>query len=296
MEIALLVLVRVVANPVSNVFQKQLAHCGASPVFIITATHAILTLGALAILPGVQRVELTVDFWINIGLCTLLAVSSNVLLVAALQRTDLSVLGPINSYKAVVSLFLGVFLLGEVPTAFGLAGVLLILAGSYFVIDRPVDQPDHNAFVSLFRDRGVQLRLAALVLSATEAVFLKRAILHSCPLQTFLFWSILGLPVAASAIVLLPRGTAVQEMRLLGQHWQNYLWLALTTGLMQAATLFTFGRLQVGYSLALFQLSTLISVFLGYRYFAERNIRRRLIGSVIMVLGAALIVSLGRPV
>lgn len=57
---------------------------------------------------------------------------------------------------------------------------------------------------------------------------------------------------------------------------------------------FTFKQLQVGYSLALFQLSTLISVFLGYRYFQEGNIRRRLLGSLVMVVGAALIVTLGQ--
>ncbi len=161
------------------------------------------------------------------------------------------------------------------------------------MVDRVPGQPHRNAFVLFFRDRGIQLRLAALVLSATEAVFLKRAILHATPMTTFLFWSILGLPVAAAAVALLPRGTAGQELQRLGQHWRTYVWLALTTGLMQATTLLTFGKLQVGYSLALFQLSTLISVFLGYRYFAERNIGRRLVGSIIMVVGAVLIVTFG---
>ena len=132
-----------------------------------------------------------------------------------------------------------------------------------------------------------------LVLSATEAVFLKRAVLHASPMTTFVFWSILGLPVAAAAVACLPGGIAGQETRRFGQQWRTYLWLALTTGLMQAATLFTFGKLQVGYSLALFQLSTLISVLLGYRFFAERNIRRRLVGAVIMVAGAMCIVAVG---
>jgi drug/metabolite transporter (DMT)-like permease len=292
---ALFVVARIVANPVSNVFQKQLAQRSANPLFIIGATHALLTLAALPFLAGVRPVDLGAPFWTNIGICAVLAVTGNVLLVYALQRTDLSILGPINAYKAVLSLVLAVFLLGEVPTAFGLTGVFLILAGSYFVVDRAPGQPYGNAFVQFFRDRGVQLRFAALAFSATEAVFLKRAILHSSPVITFLFWSILGLPVAAAAVVLLLRGAVGQEVRRLGRHWRTYLWLALTTGLMQAATLFTFGTLQVGYSLALFQLSTLISVFLGYRYFEERNIRRRLLGSVIMVAGAVLIVSLGQP-
>jgi drug/metabolite transporter (DMT)-like permease len=292
---ALFVLARIVANPVSNVFQKQLTQRSANPLFIIGATHALLTLAALPFLAGVRPVELGAAFWTNIGICAVLAVTGNVLLVYALQRTDLSILGPINAYKAVLSLVLAVFLLGEVPTAFGLTGVFLILAGSYFVVDRAPGQPYRNAFVQFYRDRGVQLRFAALAFSATEAVFLKRAILHSSPMITFLFWSILGLPVAAAAAVILLRGAVGQEMLRLGRHWRTYLWLALTTGLMQATTLLTFGTLQVGYSLALFQLSTLISVFLGYRYFEERNIRRRLLGSAIMVAGAVLIVSLGRP-
>jgi drug/metabolite transporter (DMT)-like permease len=291
---ALFVLARIVANPVSNVFQKRLAQRAANPVFIIGATHALLTLAALPFLAGARPLELGAAFWANMVICAVLAVTGNVLLVYALRSSDLSILGPINAYKAVLSLALGVFLIGEVPTAFGLAGVLLILVGSYFVVDRAPDQSHGNAFMQFLRERGVQLRLAALAFSATEAVFLKRAVLHSSPVITFLFWSILGLPIAAAAIMLLLRGSVGQETLRLRHHWRTYLWLAITTGLMQLTTLLTFDRLQVGYSLALFQLSTLISVFLGYRYFQERSIRRRLFGSAVMVAGAALIVALGR--
>lgn len=290
---ALFVVARIVANPISNVFQKQLAHCGASPIFIIAATHAFLTVAALPVLALTPWVKLGEDFWFSMGICSVLAVIGNVVLVAALQRTDLSVLGPVNAYKAVLSLVLGILLLGEMPTPFGAVGIFLILAGSSFVVDRVPGQPQVHAFVRFFRDRGVQLRLTALVLSATEAVFLKQAILYASPLTTFLFWSILGLPVAAAATAFLPRGTIGQEVRRLGRHWRTYFWLAITTGIMQAATLFTFGKMQVGYSLALFQLSTLVSVFLGHRYFAEHNIGRRLVGAVIMVAGAVLVVLLG---
>ena len=108
-----------------------------------------------------------------------LAVGSNVLLVYALQSTGLSVLGPINAYKSVISLVLGIFLLGEIPAPKGLAGVLLIVAGSYFVVDRDGKQSHTNAFASFFRERGIQFRFAALALSATEAIFLKRALLLS---------------------------------------------------------------------------------------------------------------------
>jgi drug/metabolite transporter (DMT)-like permease len=248
----------------------------------------------LPLLAQMRLSSLTRGFWLTMAVSAILAVVGNVLLVYALRSGDLSVLGSINAYKAVLSLVLGIFLIGEVPSAVGLLGVLLIVMGSYFVVDRTEGQPYHSAFVQFFRERGVQYRFAALACSATEAVFLKRAVLQSSPLLAFLLWSTLGLLVALVFVATLPSGQVRAQMKGLLQHWSSYGWLAVTTGLMQVTTLLTFGVMQVGYSLALFQLSTLISVFLGYRYFQERNIARRLFGSIVMIIGAVLIATLGR--
>lgn len=291
---AAFVFARVIAGPVANLFQKRLAHDGAHPLNIIVATHALLTLAALPLLVLFPTEALPPEFWATMAFCAVLAVAGNVLLVYALRSTDLSILGPINAYKTVVSLVLALLLLGEVPTAAGLAGVLLILGGSYFVVDRAPEVPRASAYVRFFRTRGVQLRFAALVLSATEAVFLKRAMLNASPGVTFLVWSVLGLPVGLAALALLFRGEVAHALPRMRAEGGDYLRLALATGLMQAATLFTFEGLQVGYSLALFQLSTLLSVFLGYRFFAERDIGRRLIGAGVMGVGALLIALLGK--
>jgi drug/metabolite transporter (DMT)-like permease len=289
----LLVAARIIANPVSNVFQKQLTQRGADAVFVIAATHLLLAIACVPALVWPLELKDAGAFWGNILVAVVLAVAGNALLVAALRTSDLSVLGPINAYKSVIGLVLGVFLVGELPTRLGVLGVLLILAGSYFVVDRDPNQPRRNAFVQFFRERGVQLRFAALGLSATEAVFLKRALLASSPGTAFVCWCVLGLPIAALATWLLLRSRVREQITIAQQNRGTYLWLALTTGVMQCTTLFTFGKLQVGYSLALFQLSTLLSVLLGYRYFQEQNIRKRLIGSLIMVAGAALIVVFG---
>lgn len=291
---ALFVTVRILANPLSNVLQKQLTQRGVHPLIVIAVTHALLTPVAVLLLIGVEWGGLGPVFWLNMGICAVLAVVGNALIVYALRQSDLSVLGPINAYKSVLSLGLAFVLLGEVPTFAGFAGVVLVLAGSLFVVDRVPGQARRGAMVAFIRDRGIQLRLAALVFSATEAVFLKRAILEATPLVTFLFWSILGLPVALIALATLRLACAGTGGLRLGGNMRHCVGLALTTGLMQAATLFTFGRLQVGYSLALFQLSTLLSVFFGHHFFAEKNIRRRLIGSLIMVAGAVMIVSFGK--
>jgi drug/metabolite transporter (DMT)-like permease len=290
---ALVVALRIVANPLANVFQKRLVQGAIHPLVVIGMTHALLT---VVVLPFVARVRwhaLAPAFWSNMTLCAVLAVAGNALLVAALHRTDLSLLGPINAYKAVLSLALATVVLGEVPSAFGVLGVALIVLGSALVVDRAPGQQRVHAVARLFGDRGVQLRLAALVCSATEAVFLKRAQAYASPFTTFLAWVFLGVVPAALAAVLLVRRDVRVQLERLRREWPSYGALAITTGAMQLATLLAFRALPVGYALALFQLSAVVSVLLGARYFAERSIRRRLAGSAVMVAGAALIVTLG---
>lgn len=286
----LFVVVRVLANPLSNVFQKQLAERSARPIFIIGVVHACLALVCAPLLFILAIRAISIDVWSNMLAAAALAVAGNTLLVHALRSADLSILGPVNAYKSVIGLVLAIFLIGEYPSPLGVAGVLLIIAGSYMVVDRQVDQPGRNAFVLFFRERGVQLRFAALVLAATEAVFLKRAILLSSPWIVFVLWSLLGVPLAGVTF-LLDSGRVEEQKRILRRAWRTFLALAFTTGLMQLTTVLTFGRMQVGYSLALFQLSTIVSVLLGYRYFQEQNIRKRLAGSMVMTAGAMMIVA-----
>jgi drug/metabolite transporter (DMT)-like permease len=297
---AFFILVRIFANPVANVFQKQLTQRSAHPLFIIAVVHAVLA--ALCLPYGVISgdLHLAAGVWTNMLIAALLAVTGNVLLVYALSETDLSVLGPINAYKSVVSLVLGIFLIGERPTPIGLTGVLLIVAGSYFVIDRTASQPlgpaatlRTHAFVRFFNKRGIQLRFAALFLSATEAIFLKRAIVQSAPVIVFVLWSVLGFAVAVAWVLVSVRRRLADQFVVLQQARGTFAWLAVATGAMQLATVLTFRNLQVGYSLALFQLSTIVTVLLGRRYFAETNIGERLMGSIVMAAGAALIVVFG---
>ncbi len=301
----LVILVRILANPVANVFQKQLTHRSAHPIFIIAVVHA--GLAALCLPYGVISgdLHLPAAVWTNMLVAALLAVTGNVLLVYALSESDLSVLGPINAYKSVVSLVLGIFLIGERPTPIGLTGVLLIVAGSYLVIDKTVSQPPtlgthpeqrrrvSHAFVRFFNERGIQLRFAALFLSATEAIFLKRAIVQSSPVVVFVLWSVLGFAMAVAWVLVSVRRQLADQLGVLKQARGTFASLAVATGAMQLATVLTFRDLQVGYSLALFQLSTIVTVLLGRRYFAETHIGERLMGSIVMAAGAALIVVFG---
>ena len=204
------IILRVLSNPLGNVFQKQLTNRYNHPLLINFLTFLLLSV--FCIIPAIQVrwLELPFEFWKYCILAGIVGATGNGFLVKALQCGDLSVLGPINSYKSVVGIIVGIFLLGEIPNLWGIAEVHLVKEFKRIKI----------------RD---------------------------------LF---------------------------------SYFYLVLCIGTMQYTNNYEFDHMEVGYALALFQLSTIVSIFLGYRIFKEENITKKLIGSVIMVAGSVMIILL----
>ncbi len=291
------VLVRIVANPLSNVFQKQLTQRAANPLFITSATYGILMLICLTFWPMLQLTGLSSEFWLSMLITGLFAMSGNVFLVKAMHIGDLSVLGPINAYKAIVGMLISIFLLNEIPGWWGLVGVLLIVAGSYLVLNDKKRQSNglvsQPAKMRLFQRPEVRLRLAALVFSAIDGAFLKKAIILSTPTIAFFYWCVLGFVFTFIWILLTMRTTWQVQTALLVSQKSTYLALCITVGVTQMASNITLANVPVGYALALFQTSALVSVLFGYHFFREQDILRKLLGASVMVAGAVLIIMLG---
>lgn len=281
-------IVRVVSNPCSNAIQKWLVGQGVPSSAQLLLVHLGLSLVTLPLLLRDPVTMQSPGFWGWCGVSATLAVAANWLIIEALRRSDLSLLGPINAFKPVVSLLPGWILLGEplgVPAAFGL---LLVLAGSLMLT--PPRAPGQGS-LTLLGDRGVQLRFLALILSAGEAVTLKRAIRLAEPMTVFSAWCLLGL------LILLPialRPLLRNGPLLMGQTRKRpsmaALGLVTTTGLMQSCTLITLAAFPVGAALALYQTSSILTVLLGHAVFQEPHLRRRLGGAMVMAAGAALLV------
>ncbi|QMW02266.1 DMT family transporter [Spirosoma foliorum] len=289
------VLVRIVANPLSNVFQKQLTQRAANPLFIMSATYGVLTLLGFFFWSHLRFSDLSAAFWQSMLFSSLFAMFGNVFLVRAMHIGDLSVLGPINAYKAVVGMLFSIFLLNEIPGWWGLTGVALIVAGSYVVLN---DKRQRNgsaglSSVGLFQRPEVRLRLAALVLSAVDGAFLKKAIILSTPTIAFFYWCVLGFAFTLVWILLSMRATWRDQINILFTHKTTYLALCAAVGVTQMASNIVLASMPVGYALALFQISALVSVLFGYQFFREQGILRKLIGAGIMVAGAVLITVLG---
>lgn len=287
--VTIAVILRILSNPLANVIQKQLTEKGNHPLIVNFLTYFFLAVFCVILAFFIPIPKLGKEFWIYSLLVGVTGAMGNGFLVKALQKGDLSVLGPINSYKSVVGIISGVFLLSEVPNIWGLLGVVLIIYGSYHVLDTTEERFSWG----LLKKPEIQFRIWAMILTAIEAVFLKRVILVSSTEIAFISWCVFG--ALFSFIVLLFYKVQIKEelkKTCNSRYVGKFLFLIGSIGTMQFTTNFTFAHMPIGYALSLFQLSIIISVIFGYRFFKEKDVKKKIIGSLIMIVGSVLIILL----
>jgi len=279
------VMARILSNGASNLFQKRLAGFGVAPFQVNLVSYGALSVIGFFFCFAYLPEELPMRYWLFSLLSGLTGALGNGFIVKALEKGELSVMGPINAYKPVVGMATSFLLAGELPNGFGLSGVALIILGSYFVLDATQERFSR----ALLGNRAIQYRIAALLLTGIQAVIDKEIILASNLGMAFFSWSFFGFLFTFIIWRYTGRsnpGNVVNSLRL---HGRDYLMLVLCTGTMVYATNIAFSKMPVGEALALFQLSGILTVYWGYRYFREGQLIRKLVGAGFMAAGAALI-------
>ncbi len=280
------VVLRIFSNPFGNVFQKQLTAKMNHPLLVNFLTYLLLSFLCVFLVLKVNWSDLPRQFWFYSVLVGIAGAVGNGFLVKALQKGDLSVLGPINSYKSVVGIVVGIFLLHEIPNVWGILGIGLIVYGSYFVLDTT----EERFSWALLKRQEIQFRIWAMILTAIEAVFIKKVILSSSATLAFVSWCWFGALFSLLLLFIYNVNLKTEIKRVTHSNIGKYMLLVACVGTMQFTTNYTFDHMPVGYALSLFQLSAIVSVLLGHRIFREMGIRKKLIGSAIMIVGSIIII------
>lgn len=276
----LALIIRILTNSMSNVFQKKLSLEGENPVVVNFINYFILCIFSIPLIFLANIPITNINFIIYALLGGLTGAICNCFMVLALKRGELSVLGPINSYKAIIGLIFGMIILHEFPNIFGLIGIALIIIGSYFILETP----------KAFLKKDIQYRIYALIFSAIEAVFIKKVIILSSITTSFIISSFLG---AIFSFIIMSIFSGKNFKIPSRKHTIIYILTAICFGLMTFTTAYVFRYMNVGYALSLFQLSIIINVILGYKLFNEKNLLKKLIGSLIILIGSATIMIYG---
>jgi drug/metabolite transporter (DMT)-like permease len=275
-------LVRIFSNPIANTIQKFLSKKH-SAILINTYSYLFLSIFcAIWLSTGtITLVDYGFNFKFYVILAGILCTLGSVCLIKALQIGEMSVLAPINSYKCLVGLLFGYLFIGETPLPIEFLGMILIIFGSRYIFDTTAEG---FSFKLLLR-KDIFLRFCALFFTGCEAAVLKKIILLSSVSESFILWCFTGF---IFSVLLLPffrvkiTKFSIKEIILTAG-------IALSLGLMQFSTNVVFEKLNVGLSLALFQLSNIIAIAFGYFIFKEKHPMKKLIGAIIMIIGSCVI-------
>lgn len=274
------ILFRIFSNSFSNVFQKKLTKSGEAATCINCINYILMSLISIPLLLLVNFSLITPEFWLYAIAGGITGAIGNCFMVLALKQGELSVLGPINSYKAIVGMIFGIFLLPEYPNIYGLLGIGLIIIGSYFILESPK---------ALLR-KDIQYRIYALIFTAIEAVFIKKVIILSSIASSFIISSFLG----AIFSYLIMRILENEKLHIpTKKNSIMYISTTLCFAIMTFTTAYVFKYMNVGYALSLFQLSIILNVILGYKLFNEKKLIKKLLGSLIILIGSAAILIFG---
>ncbi|MBI2379422.1 MAG: EamA family transporter [Gammaproteobacteria bacterium] len=229
--------------------------------------------------------ELKPGFWGALAAAALGDGLAALLYVRALKAADLSRAVPMLSFLPVFQVLSAPFLVGETPSAAGLACILVTVAGSYLLNFSDWRAGLWAPFKILFRERGSRLMLAVALLWSLTASFHKLGVQRSSPA----FW--LFAVNAAIALMTYPLARAFGASPLADLRAQGRALVlpafanALTMGAFFAAV----QTGQVAYASSIRRLSVVFSLAAGAVLLRERPSAARWWGVAVMTAGAALL-------
>lgn len=265
------IFIRIFSNSYLNVFQKILTNRGNYSSVINFYTYFGLLIIGFIICPNPI---FTTQMLSTILIMGFLGALGNYFIIKALSCGELSALAPINSYKPIVALCFGILLLSEIPTLQEILAILLIVIGTFVL-------GSHKIFYA----KSTIYRFLALIFSGTEAIFIKKVILVSNITSAFFYWALAGFLFSLIFLLISKRKAIINKSDIKYQFA-----LIAMVAIMQYSTNYVFSKINVAHALALFQLSTILSVFLGINIFKEKDLIKKLVATIIMVAGAVILI------
>jgi drug/metabolite transporter (DMT)-like permease len=220
-----------------------------------------------------------------------LEIAAILLYYKALRVSPLSLSLPFLSLTPVYLVLFSWLIMGENVSAAGAVGIALIALGGYGLNLSSLRAGPWGPLKAVLHERGSLYMLAvSLIYSATSALG-KLAITHSSPA---FFGATYYL---ALAVCLLPVIVFLSGGRRFFVELKGTARAALLPGAFDAVQsvshFFAVSMTNVAYMIAIKRSSLLIGSVYGFLIFGERNIRERLIGSLLMFAGFVVIVVYG---
>jgi uncharacterized membrane protein len=213
-------------------------------------------------------------------------------LTKALDKGDLSLVYPIMRSSPALVLIFSLTILKEDVSAFGAAGIFLIVIGVYTISMQKLDI-DHlsQPFRALFKERAVQFAFLTMVSVAGYSLVDKVAVGLMHPVLFAYIYPWVSMSLFTTYI------WQAKEKGVLKKEWAAHKWSILLCGILSIfgyfLILLAFTLERVSYVVGLRQLSIVFAVILGGQILQERNKWNRLISAIVIFSGTYLIAVAG---
>lgn len=212
------------------------------------------------------------------------------LYMRAIKISPLSLTVPFLSFTPVFLTLTGYVGLGEQVSPGGIAGIVLILAGSYALnVDFRKPHPLGPVRAAI-REKGSNLMMVVAFIYACTTVFDKLAIVHSSPLTYGAYFYIFFSPIL---FLLCRAGKRIPEGFFRKEDRMKAVGAGVLLFIEAMSHVLALSLVKAAYMIALKRQSILFSVIYGKFIFKESNMVARLTGAVLMVAGTVLIALLG---
>ncbi len=253
-------------------------------LILLVALPSILVL--LLVTTGIPSV--THDYFIYIILAGILDSVAFVSAFLAIKKTDISLLAPMTAFAPALTTIFAIFTLNEIPSISKFGAIGLIVFGAYLLNVSEISKGIFSPIQKLFSNSGVQIFLVSNLIWSVTPIFQKKAILETYP-QAPLFSAFGGLTVSFLLLAPFAIPAVRKNIKKIRKQIRWFLVYGVGLSFSQLAAYTAYSMTNVGYVSSVMRLESIITIVLGGRILKEKGIRQKLLGAIVMIVGALIL-------
>jgi drug/metabolite transporter (DMT)-like permease len=224
-------------------------------------------------------------FWACLAFGLPLELTAFICYMRAIKVSPLSLTLPFLAFTPAFVILTGFLILDETLNFYGLAGITLIVVGSYFLNLSSAKKQWLAPFRAIFKEQGSWLMVLTALIYSLTATIGKLAIQHSSPqffaVTYFLFFTVF-------VACLFPIMPGVKPANIIRKPFPGII-----AGMLLATMIFShtlaISLIEAAYMLSVKRSSLLFGVLFGVILFKEGKVKERLLGASIMMAGVLII-------
>lgn len=256
--------------------------------FVVAWSQWVFALILLIPLLFISKPSIPPDsFWPILIMSGLINTVSTILFWKTVGRSDISLVLPIASSFPILLLITSPIITHEFPSIFGVIGVIATIAGTYLLNLSKRVKGIWEPFKRIISDSGLRPIFIVIILWSIASNLDKIAVQRSSPL-----FYITTLHIFVT-ITLFPLIIIRKQLKNVFSSPLKLLPIGVASGSSLALQMFALSGAIVPYVLTVKRLNVFFSIIWGSIFFHEKQIRERLIGAMVMIIGVVIVILFG---